>query len=184
MIFPRPPRHTTHSIFFCFNKRKLIKPSIVKFRYSNSLINTYEVNYIKRWVVSLLSVISKKSNTIRYNNYIEQVLLKIKRKYNLFEFFSIIEKNLTIVFHTFKKKIAGKNLSIPIGLNHYKRVNAMSKLIIISLKLRSEKTFSDKLYNELIDVYHNRGFSINKRINYTKQLKDLITNIRFLNEKY
>ena len=60
----------------------------------------------------------------------------------------------------------------------------MSKLIISSLKLRKEKVFIDKLYNELVDTYNNKGLSIIKKLNYTKQLKDIITNIRFLNEKY
>ena len=60
----------------------------------------------------------------------------------------------------------------------------MSKLIITSLKLRKERSFGDKLYNELVDTYNNKGFSIIKKMNYTKQLKDIITNIRFLNEKY
>lgn len=131
-----------------------------------------------------MSVISKKGINIKYNNYIEQILLRIKQKYNLFQFFSIIEENLTIIFNTFKKKIAGKNLLIPIGLTSSKRVNAMSKLIITSLKSRKEKSFLDKLYNELIDSYNNKGLSIIKKLNYTKQLKDIITNIRFLNEKY
>jgi len=60
----------------------------------------------------------------------------------------------------------------------------MSKLIVSSLKLRKEKLFVDRLFNELVDTYNNKGLSISKRLNYTKQLKDIITNIRFLNEKY
>lgn len=50
--------------------------------------------------------------------------------------------------------------------------------------MRKEKSFSDKLFNELVDAYNNKGLSIVKRLNHTKQLKDIITNIRFLNEKY
>nr|YP_009308426.1 ribosomal protein small subunit 7 [Paramoeba pemaquidensis]AOS85564.1 ribosomal protein small subunit 7 [Paramoeba pemaquidensis] len=183
-LFERYSLYSAKKIISKINKRKLIKSSISKTEYSNTLIDTYKVNYIRRWVISLLSVISKKGSNIKYSTYIGNVLSKIKQKYNLFNFFSIIEENLTIVFNTFKKRIAGKNLLIPIGLTHYKRVNAMSKLIITSLKLRKERSFSDKLYNELIDAYNNKGLSIIKKLNYTKQLKDVITNIRFLNEKY
>jgi len=183
-LFERYSLYKIKQILSKINKRKLIKSNLVKSQYANSLVNMYKVNYIKRWVVSLLSVISKKGINIKYNNYIEQILLRIKQKYNLFQFFSIIEENLTIIFNTFKKKIAGKNLLIPIGLTSSKRVNAMSKLIITSLKSRKEKSFLDKLYNELIDSYNNKGLSIIKKLNYTKQLKDIITNIRFLNEKY
>ena len=89
-----------------------------------------------------------------------------------------------MTFESFKKKIAGRNFLIPLGLDPYKRINAITKLIISNLKLRKEKGFVNKLYNELIDIFNNKGLSINKRINYTKQLKDLLTNIRFLNEKY
>ena len=60
----------------------------------------------------------------------------------------------------------------------------MSKLVISSLKLRKEKLFVDRLFNELVDAYNNKGLSVSKKLNYTKQLKDIITNIRFLNEKY
>ena len=183
-LFERYSLYKSKKIISKINKRKLIKSSPLKLEYSNLLIDTYKINYIKRWIVSLLSVISKKGNIVKYNTYINNVLIKIKQKYNLFNFFSVIEENLTIVFNTFKKRIAGKNLLIPIGLTYSKRVNAMSKLIITSLKLRKEKSFSDKLYNELIDSYNNKGLSIMKKLNYTKQLKDIITNIRFLNEKY
>lgn len=183
-LFERYSLYTIKQILSKINKRKLIRSTPIKLEYANSLIRMYQSNYIKRWVVSLLSVISKKGNNIKYNNYIAKVLVRIKQKYNLFQFFSIIEENLTIIFNTFKKRIAGKNLLIPIGLSSSKRVNAMSKLIITSLKLRKERVFIDKLYNELLDTYNNKGLSIIKKLNYTKQLKDIITNIRFLNEKY
>lgn len=183
-LFERYSLHETKKVLKRINKRKLIKPNFAKTKYSDMLINTYEFNYVRRWVVSLLSVISKKGVVIKYNNYIWSVIKKIKIKYNLFNFFSIIENNLTIVFDTFKKRIAGKNLLVPIGLTHYKRVNVMSKLVISSLRLRKEKLFIDRLFNELVDAYNNKGLSISKKLNYTKQLKDIITNIRFLNEKY
>ena len=183
-LFERYSLHETKKVLNRINKRKLIEPNFLKTRYANMLINTYEFNYIRRWVISLLSVISKKGEVIKYNNYIWSVIKKIKSKYNLFSFFSIIEENLTIIFDTFKKRIAGKNLLVPTGLTHYKRVNAMSKLIILSLKLRKEKLFVDRLFNELVDAYNNKGLSVSKKLNYTKQLKDIITNIRFLNEKY
>lgn len=174
----------TKKIINRINKRKLIDSSLVKTQYANVLIQIYEENYLKRWITSLVSVISKKGSIEKYNNYINIVIKKIKNKYNLFNFFSVIEANLTIVFSTFKKKIAGKNLLVPISLTAYKRVNLMSKIIISSLKLRKEKSFIEKLYNELLDILNNKGSSISKKLNYTKQLKDLIINIRFLNEKY
>ena len=174
----------TKKIINRINKRKLIDPNFLKTQYANVLIKTYEQNYLKRWLTSLVSVISKKGSVEKYNNYINLVLQKIKKKYNLFNFFSIIEENLTIVFSTFKKRIAGKNLLVPISLTAYKRVNLMSKLIISSLKLRKERSFSEKLYNELLDVFNNKGISVSKKLNYTKQLREIITNIRFLNEKY
>jgi ribosomal protein S7 len=183
-LFERYSLYKIKQILSKINKRKLIKSSLVKMEYANSLISMYKANYIKRWIISLLSVISKKGSNLKYNNYIDQVLVRIKQKYNLFQFFAIIEENLTIIFNTFKKRIAGKNLLIPMGLASSKRVNAMSKLIITSLKLRKEKSFIDKLYNELVDTYNNKGLSIVKKLNYTKQLKDIITNIRYLNEKY
>lgn len=83
-----------------------------------------------------------------------------------------------------KKKLQVEIFLIPLGLDPYKRVNAMSKLIISSLKLRKEKIFVDKLYNELLDVFNNKGLSVTKRLQHTKQLKEILTNIRFLNEKY
>ena len=83
-LFERYSLYKIKQILSKINKRKLIKLSLVKSQYSNSLISMYKANYIKRWIVSLLSVISKKGSHIKYNNYMEQVLLKIKQKYNLF----------------------------------------------------------------------------------------------------
>nr|QFQ52413.1 ribosomal protein S7 [Paramoeba aparasomata] len=147
-------------------------------------IKGFEKNLIKRWFISFVSVVSKKGCLEKYRNYIFLVFKRLNKNFNLFEFFFMLEKKLSITFESFKKKIAGRHFLIPIGLDPYKRINAITRLVISSLKLRKERKFVDKLYNELLDIINNQGFSINRRLTYTKQLKDILTNIRFLNEKY
>ena len=153
-----------------------------KFRNTRDIL--FRRTFVKKWFISFVSVIAKKGISIKYQNYVLLIFQKLNLKYNLFKFFYKLEQNLFIAFETFKKKIAGKNFLIPLGLDLYKRINSMTKLIISSLKFRKEKKFIDKFYNELIDVFNNKGLSITKRLQYTKQLKEILTNIRFLNEKY
>jgi len=69
-LFERYSLYEIKKILDRINKRKLIEPNFLKTRYANMLINTYEFNYIRRWVTSLLCVISKKGETVKYNNYV------------------------------------------------------------------------------------------------------------------
>lgn len=166
-------------------KAKNINYKAFKYRkFESKKLKTFETSFIKRWFISFLSVVSRKGSLSKYNNYLLFVFKKLSLNYNLFWFFFKIEQNLFINFENFKKKIAGRNFLIPLGLDPYKRVNAIVKLIISNLKSRKERLFIDKLYNELLDVFNNKGLSVGKRLQYTKQLKDNLTNIRFLNEKY
>lgn len=47
-LFEKYSLYKSKKIISKINKRKLIKTSLLKLEYSNILINTYEVNYIKR----------------------------------------------------------------------------------------------------------------------------------------
>jgi ribosomal protein S7 len=134
--------------------------------------------------MALYNALPKGDSHLKYKIYIEKVIRNIMNKHNLLSFFSIIETHMSIFFMMFKKKIAGKNLLIPLSVNKSQRLNIISRLIISSLKLRMEQTFVDKLTAELLDIHNKKGLTITKRLNYVKQMKDNLSNIRFLNEKY
>ena len=140
--------------------------------------------FIKRWFLALLSVIPKRGLVIKYKNYLLKALKKLSKKYSLFEFFYKIEsKRSNISFETLKKKIAGRTVLIPLPLEPYKQLNAMARLIITSTKIRKEKSFVDRFYNELIDVYKGKGITLNRKITYLKMIKENLINLRFLNAK-
>jgi ribosomal protein S7 len=69
---------------------------------------------------------------------------------------------------------------IPYKINENKKINLSVRIIINSLKFRNEKKLSNRLLNELIDIYNNRGISIKKRIEICKDIKLNSPNLRFL----
>lgn len=142
------------------------------------------VYYIKRWSFAFTSLLISHGKLKFSQSLVSAIIKKIGKSYNLFNFFLRIEKNMIIYFNMFKKKIAGKNILIPLGIEPHKRINAIIKIILSVLPQRIESQLGNKLYNELIDIYMNKGLSINYRINYIKQLQVNLGNIRYLNEKY
>lgn len=77
--------------------------------------------------------------------------------------------------------VAGRKLYIPVILSENKEIMFILRFILLSLKSRSEKTFKDKFLNELFDIFFNKGLSIKRKIQYIKEIKENIHNIRYLN---
>jgi len=76
--------------------------------------------------------------------------------------------------------VAGKKLFIPHILKDKKEIKFIIRFIFLSLKNRNEKTFKERLLNELFDSFNNKGFTIKKKIQYNKEIKDCIPNLRYL----
>jgi ribosomal protein S7 len=77
--------------------------------------------------------------------------------------------------------VAGRKIYIPVILLEEKEIMFILRFIITSLKFRNENKFQDKLLNEFLDVFENKGLSIKKKIQYNKDLKENIPNIKYLN---
>jgi small subunit ribosomal protein S7 len=77
--------------------------------------------------------------------------------------------------------VAGRKVFIPVVLIENNEITFILRFILSSLKFRNEKTIKLKLLNEFLDIFNNRGLSIKKKIQYNKDIKENIPNIRYLN---
>jgi small subunit ribosomal protein S7 len=77
--------------------------------------------------------------------------------------------------------VAGRKVFIPVVLVENNEITFILRFILSSLKFRNEKTIKLKLLNEFLDIFNNKGLSIKKKIQYNKDIKENIPNIRYLN---
>ena len=114
----------------------------------------------------------------------EKIFLNLKKNFgSLDNFFNRIGYNLLIRMFCYVKKIGGKKVLIPHILKSKDSIPYSVKLIIKSIKGRSEKNLKNRLENELIDVYNNTGLSIKKKIDMYNIIESNYTNIRFAKKK-
>jgi len=105
-------------------------------------------------------------------------LLNKKKKLNFF--FFILNRNLCVPIILRKRVVAGRKILIPTRCTYKKEVNFFIRFILQSLKTRTEKTLFEKITNELIDIYFYRGSSVKRKVQYCKEVKTNIPNLRFL----
>jgi len=79
-----------------------------------------------------------------------------------------------------KRAVAGRKILIPIKYNYKKNINIFIRFLLKSLKDRPEKNLYEKLFNELLDVFLNRGLCVKKRLQYCKDIKINMSFLRFL----
>jgi small subunit ribosomal protein S7 len=112
---------------------------------------------------------------------VNNVLLElIKRKENINFFFYILNKNLCVPVILRKRAVAGRKILIPTRCSYGKEINLFIRFLIQSLKMRSEKSLFEKLINELFDIFYYKGSSVKKKINYCREIKVNMPNLRFL----
>lgn len=99
---------------------------------------------------------------------------------NINTFFEQIDKNLCLPINFLVKKVAGKNVLIPYRVVKKKEIIFSVRIILSILKNRSEKKILDKLLNELIDIFNNKGLSIKRKKEICKEIKNNSANLRFL----
>ena len=61
------------------------------------------------------------------------------------------------------RRVGGATYQVPVEVEHSRGIALAMRWIIVNARKRSEKTMTDKLAGELLDVYNNRGGSIKKR---------------------
>lgn len=113
--------------------------------------------------------------------FVNKLLLEIlKRKKNLNFFFYILNKNLCVPVIFRKRVVAGRKILIPTRCGYKKEINLFIRFLLDSIKTRSEKSLFDKVISELFDIFSYKGSSIKKKLQYCKEVKTNIPNLRFL----
>tara|TARA_R110001592_G_scaffold150202_3_gene375971 strand:- start:752 stop:1171 length:420 start_codon:yes stop_codon:yes gene_type:complete len=61
------------------------------------------------------------------------------------------------------KRVGSNSYVIPYAITNNQSINLALKIIINVARARKEKSFVDRLVNEFIDAYNNRGASVKKK---------------------
>ena len=137
--------------------------------------------FTKKWVYVIFKLILKHGKKNKALIFVNKVLLEIlKRKKNLNFFFYVLNKNLCVPVILRKRVVAGRKILIPTRCGYKKEINLFIRFLLDSLKNRSEKNLFEKLLNELFDIFSYKGSSIKKKLQYCKEVKTNIPNLRFL----
>lgn len=137
--------------------------------------------YMKKWIYVIFKLILKNGKKNKALTFVNKLLLEIlKRKKNLNFFFYILNKNLCVPVIFRKRVVAGRKILIPTRCGYKKEINLFIRFLLDSIKTRSEKSLFDKVISELFDIFSYKGSSIKKKLQYCKEVKTNIPNLRFL----
>lgn len=107
----------------------------------------------------------KKDTAVRLlNNVLILWSINLKSLYNnkqnSFTLLTKVIYNISLPFRLKKKRVAGRNLSIPLFLLVKKQLNYGVRFLVNNSRERSEKTFTLSLLNEMLDISENNSSSI------------------------
>jgi small subunit ribosomal protein S12 len=146
------------NIFF-FQKKKYQR--LFKKEY---LTNSYFIDKILR----VLLIQGKK---IMLEKIIIQLSQFLQKQFNisLFFFFTLILKEITIMFELVPMKQAGRIIYIPLFLSVLRQLTLALKFFKNNIKLRQEQKFLFKLLNELLDItLLQKGLTLQKLIKHNE----------------
>ena len=90
-------------------------------------------------------------------------LVKEKIKEDSLKVFQKAIENVRPKIEVRSKRIGGATYQIPIEVPDFRATSLGIRWVIDAAKARSEKSMMEKLSNEIIDAYNNKGSAIKKR---------------------
>ena len=82
---------------------------------------------------------------------------------NPLEVFEKAVENVKPVMEVKSRRVGGATYQVPVEVRSERRISLAVKWLIQSARARSEKGMVNKLANELLDAYNNRGGAIKKK---------------------
>ena len=82
---------------------------------------------------------------------------------NPLEVFENAVENVKPVMEVKSRRVGGATYQVPVEVRPERRISLAVKWLIQSARARSEKGMVNKLANELLDAYNNRGGAIKKK---------------------
>jgi small subunit ribosomal protein S7 len=82
---------------------------------------------------------------------------------NPLEVFEKAVENVKPVMEVKSRRVGGATYQVPVEVRPERRISLAVKWLIQSARARSEKGMVNKLANELLDAYNNRGGAIKKK---------------------
>ncbi len=82
---------------------------------------------------------------------------------NPLEVFEKAVENVKPILEVKSRRVGGATYQVPVEVRPERKVSLAVKWIIQSARARGEKSMVNKLANELLDAYNNRGAAIKKK---------------------
>lgn len=123
----------------------------------------------------LINNLMKKGKKDKAINILNKVILKLNVNLNrdAFYLFSDVIKYISPPFRLKKKRIAGKNFSIPLFIPVKTQINYGVKYLVKNSRERNEKNIELKLFNELCDIDNSLLNNISTNSISLKKRKEL-----------
>ncbi|QSW37848.1 30S ribosomal protein S7 [Candidatus Vidania fulgoroideae] len=136
-------------------KKKIFKktPLIKDYKYSNYLVSKF-INIIMK---------SGKKDTAKKIIYKVLLMIKLHYKTNPIKILEQTIENCRTEIEIKTKKIGGCKYRIPIKIKRDRGISIAIKTIKHFSNLRSDKTFTEKLFKEIIDSYNGNSKTIQKK---------------------
>lgn len=139
-------------------------------------------NLTKLWLFAFYKIYVKKGFKLKAYNWLKLFIVKLIKtiKQNINLFFIKLHKKFSLRVAFLKRVVAGKVVKIPFFMKKQNKIWFYAKFVLKSLNERAENTYLDKLVNELVDITKNVGITLKKYLEFQKDIKIALPNLRFV----
>src|SRR3990167_8921490 len=137
-------------------------------KYTKDVKSTMRVLLTYYICFKLINNIMKKGKKDKAISFLNKIIIlmclnlnnALKKKSNPFDLLNNVIFNISLPFRLKKKRIAGRNLLIPLFLFTKKQLSYSIRFLVNSARERSYKTFELSLFNEILDILDNSSNSV------------------------
>ncbi|MGC8900965.1 MAG: 30S ribosomal protein S7 [bacterium] len=124
-----------------------------------------ETGYEQVLMAKFVKYIMKRGQRITAQKIFDRVLeeLKMKKQEDPVAVFVKAVNNVRPVLETRSRRVGGATYQVPVEVRENRQIALAFRWILMAAKARSEKTMVNKLVNEILDAYDNKGNAIKKK---------------------
>lgn len=114
------------------------------------------------------------------NPYIEMKNIDDRKNFNFFKMFIYLVNNYSPIISFLKRKVSAITYNLPYSISSIRAKMIFLRWFIKSARERTEKTMSDRLFYEFVDLYYGLGRTIRKIELYYMEAKKNYPFIKYL----
>lgn len=171
LLIQKGYRLKAYKIIFSF----IIKSKIY-FKLLYRKIIKKKINYLEE---------KEKNNLLRKKNLIKNSYLNVKKlndqeNFNFIKMFNYLIKNYAPLICFVNRKVAATTYRLPYIVSEARSKMIFLRWFVKSAMERNERTMSERLFNEFLDIYYGTGSTLKKLEEYYEEGKKNYPFIRFL----